>query len=244
MTETTESQTPGLGWRPLTREQRRVAGVLVEKAKTTPDAYPMTLNAITTACNQKSNRAPLMELDVETVEATLDQLREMGAVTEVQGSGRTVKYRHNLYQWLGVEKVEMAVMAELMLRGQQTLGELRGRASRMEPIADLNELKPVLQSLLTKKLIIELTPPGRGQMVTHNLYFERELEKIREIAGRESEVHERDPENVPTFATEKTNFAPIQGQFDAQDLQSQIDQLRVHIDDLSSRLERIESLLH
>ncbi len=124
-------------WRPLSPRQRRIAGVLVEKAKTTPDAYPMTLNSLRTGCNQKSNRDPQMDLTEGEVEEALEELREMGAVGEVQGSGRALKYRHYLYDWLGVDKVEMAVMVELLLRGEQTVGELRGRAARMEPIADL-----------------------------------------------------------------------------------------------------------
>jgi uncharacterized protein YceH (UPF0502 family) len=137
-------------WRPLTAIQRRVVGVLVEKAKTTPDAYPLTLNALTNGCNQKSNRHPHTELASEEVERALEELRELCAVAEIQSGGRVAKYRHYMYEWLGVDKVELAVMAELLLRGEQTIGELRGRASRMEPIPDLNALRPILDSLLAK----------------------------------------------------------------------------------------------
>ena len=104
---------PPPAWRPLSPIQRRVLGVLVEKAKTTPDAYPLTLNGLTSGCNQKSNRAPQMNLSQEQIEEAVQKLREMGAVAEVQGGGRVPKYRHYLYEWLGVEKYEMAVMAEL-----------------------------------------------------------------------------------------------------------------------------------
>jgi uncharacterized protein len=97
----------------------------------------------------------------------------------VQGSGRVAKYRHHAYEWLGVEKTELAVMTELLLRGEQTLGELRGRAARMEPIADLAALKPVVDSLVAKGLMIELTPPGRGQIISHGLYKERELNELK-----------------------------------------------------------------
>jgi uncharacterized protein YceH (UPF0502 family) len=176
-TETTAQPAPK--WRPLPAIDRRVAGVLLEKAKTTPDAYPMTLNAIRTGCNQKNNRYPLMELELDDVQESLDRLRALGAVGEVHGSSRAAKYRHHLYEWLGVGKVEMAVMAELLLRGTQTEGELRGRASRMEPIADLAALRPVLNSLKAKGLIISLTPEGRGHVVTHALYEPREMEKVR-----------------------------------------------------------------
>lgn len=171
-------------WRPLPAIDRRVLGVLAEKAKTTPDAYPMSINGICTGANQKSNRYPLMQLDPDDVEESLDRLRDLGAVAVIQGSGRVSKYRHYLYEWLGVDKVELAVMAELLLRGTQTEGELRGRAARMEPIADLAALRPVLESLKAKGLVFPLTPEGRGHVVTHALYEPRELEKQKaEYAG-------------------------------------------------------------
>src|SRR3954447_18163020 len=151
-------------WQPLSLRQRRVFGVLVEKAKTTPDTYPMTLNGIVTGSNQKSNREPIMNLSTDDVEQVLEELRGMGAVTEVQGSGRVAKFRHHAYEWLGVEKTELAVMTELLLRGEQTLGELRGRAARMERIVDLAALKPVVDSLIHKGLMVSLTSPGRGQV--------------------------------------------------------------------------------
>ncbi len=166
-------------WRPLNSRCRRIFGVLIEKAKTTPDAYPLTLSGLITGCNQKSNREPQMNLDSDEVEQHLEELRALGAVTEVQGSGRVAKYRHHAYEWLGVDKFELAVMTELLLRGEQTLGELRGRAARMEPIADLAALKPIVDSLLKKGLMIALTPAGRGQIVTHNLYKEREMVELR-----------------------------------------------------------------
>ena len=159
--------------------QRRVFGVLVEKAKTTPDVYPMTINGLVAGCNQKSNREPQMNLTPEDVEQVLEELRALGAVTEVQGSGRVAKYRHHAYEWLGVEKTELAVMTELLLRGEQTLGELRGRAARMEPIADLAALKPVVDSLTQRGLMISLSSPGRGQVVSHKLYKERELAELK-----------------------------------------------------------------
>jgi uncharacterized protein YceH (UPF0502 family) len=166
-------------WQPLNPRMRRVLGVLVEKAKTTPDAYPMTLNGIVTGCNQKTNRDPVTNYSEEDVEAALEELRQVGVVAEVQGTGRVPKYRHYAYDWLGVTAVEMAVMTELLLRGEQTVGELRGRAARMEPIADLNALKPVLESLKQKQLVLDLSPPGRGQVVSHNLYKERELPELK-----------------------------------------------------------------
>ncbi len=231
----TERIIPEPMWRPLSREQRRVAGVLVEKAKTTPEAYPMTVNAITTGCNQKNNRAPHMELEVAEVESALEALRQIGVVTEIQGSGRVPKYRHNMYQWLGVDKVELAVMAELLLRGQQSVGELRGRAARMEPIADMNELKPVLEQLIAKRLLVELTPPGRGQVVTHNLYADRELQKVREtaVAGLEGDL-----DGIPTAPTDGRRASPPHG---SEDLRAQLRALQGLLDQAVRRIEQLES---
>ena len=170
-------------FRPLTRLQRRIVGVLIEKSKTTPSAYPLTVNAITTGANQKSNRSPQMSVAADDIQLGLDQLREMRAVVEIHGDGRAVKYKHTMYKWLGVDKVEMAVMGELLLRGEQTLGELRARAARMEPIAGLDELRPIVASLIEKDLMVELTPSGRGQIVTHNLYESNEIDHLRSRTG-------------------------------------------------------------
>lgn len=178
-TDSPQATPPARRWQPISAIDRRVLGVLAEKAKTTPDIYPMSLNAICTGSNQKSNRSPLMQLEPETVEESLDRLRELGAVSLIEGYGRVQKYRHYLYDWLGVDKVEIAVMTELLLRGDQTVGELRGRAARMEPIADLAALRPVLDSLKAKGLIVSLTPEGRGHVVAHALYKPREMEALK-----------------------------------------------------------------
>lgn len=170
-------------WRPLAASDRRVVGVLVEKAKTTPEAYPLSVNALRSGCNQKNNRYPLVELEIEDVEESLARLRSLGAVVEVQGGGRVPRFRHCMYEWLGVDKVELAVMAELLLRGTQTEGELRARAARMEPIADLTALRPVLASLKAKGLVVALSSEGRGHVVTHALYEPREMEKLQAEIG-------------------------------------------------------------
>jgi uncharacterized protein YceH (UPF0502 family) len=176
-----QSATPR--WRPISAIERRVLGVLVEKAKTTPENYPLSLNALRSGCNQKNNRSPMMQLEEDQIDEALEQLRKIGAVAQIQGGARIDRYRHLAYDWLGVEKVELAVMAELLLRGTQTVGELRGRAARMEPIKDLAELQPTLDSLHAKGLVLYLTPPGRGGIVTHALYLDQEMEKVRREAG-------------------------------------------------------------
>jgi uncharacterized protein YceH (UPF0502 family) len=165
-------------WKPIGPAERRVLGVLVEKSKTTPDIYPMTVNAIATAANQKSNRHPIMQMSPEDVEDALSHLRNLGAVVEIQGDGRKLKYKHTLYQWLGVERAQLAVMAELLLRGEQTIGELRARAARMERINDVAELRPIVDAMTAANLVIPLTPAGRGQLITHNLYLADELHQM------------------------------------------------------------------
>jgi uncharacterized protein YceH (UPF0502 family) len=157
-------------WQPLTPRQRRVLGTLIEKSKTTADSYPLTFLALTAGCNQKSNRAPINNYHQDQIEETVDYLKGIGAATLVLGNGRVPKVRHLAYQWMGISKVEAAIMTELLLRGEQTLGELRTRASRMEPIAVLAELQRLLQGLQERHLILYLTPSGRGQVVSHNLY--------------------------------------------------------------------------
>jgi uncharacterized protein len=199
-------------WQAIGPTERRVLGVLVEKAKTTPENYPLSLNALRNGCNQKNNRHPLTQLDEDAIEEGLEELRRLGAVSIIQGEGRVDKYRHLAYDWLGVDKVQLAVMAELLLRGQQTVGELRGRAARMEPIKDLGELQPVLDALSAKGLIQYLSPPGRGAVVTHALYLDREMDKVRrEATASEPTDALRPSEHEPQSRqanTATTNCAP------------------------------------
>ena len=169
--------------RPLDANERRVLGVLIEKGKTTPDQYPLSLNAVVTGCNQKSNRDPAMQLDEESASRALTSLRHCGAVAEVFGSGKIPRYRHLAYEWLGVGKEELAILGELLLRGEQSEGDLRGRASRMDPIPDLDALRTHLDAMASRNLIVWLSPPGRGRMLTHGLLPEEKLEKVRSQVG-------------------------------------------------------------
>ena len=253
--ETAVPQTPPAPrWQPLSAIDRRVIGVLAEKAKTTPDGYPMSLNAICTGCNQKSNRDPLMQLEPETVEESLDRLREMGAVGMVEGYGRVTKFRHYLYEWLGVEKsvgAELAVMTELLLRGDQTEGELRGRASRMDNIADLNALRSLLESLMAKKLVVSLTPEGRGHAVTHNLYKPREMENLRaKYAGmtptqfREEpgeDASSARPAHAPALQSSTRPSASTPETGGTAELRREVSELREQVKQLRSDLETLSS---
>ena len=99
-----------MGTAMLEPTEQRILGVLLEKELSVPDSYPMTENALLAGCNQKNNRDPQMELNEDDVQQALDELRALGAVTEVQTSGRVPKFRHHMYEWLGVDKVELAVM--------------------------------------------------------------------------------------------------------------------------------------
>jgi uncharacterized protein len=193
------SPTAEKAWVPLTPGERRVLGVLVEKAKTTPENYPLSVNALVNGCNQKSNRDPITNYDEDDVEDLLERLRQKHAVVRVEGTGRVVRWKHTLYEWLELKNqpVEMAVVTELLLRGPQTEGDLRARASRMEPIADLPALQAVLDGLIARGLVVRLSPPGqvRGVMVTHGLYPAEELEKVRvTVAANEAEPRPQRPE--------------------------------------------------
>ena len=168
-------------WPGLTLNERRVLGVLVEKAKTTPDAYPLTLHGLITGSNQKSNRDPVLALTDADVEEALETLKKLGYAQQIMGSGRADKFRHALYDALRVDKVQLAILGELLLRGGQTEGELRTRASRMEPIDDLDALRSQLRILSQRGLVVYLTPEGRrGTIITHGLYPAEELEQLKE----------------------------------------------------------------
>jgi len=198
-----------------------VLGVLIEKAKTTPGGYPMTVNSIVTGCNQKSNRDPLTTLDDADVMNTLNDLINLKLVEEIDWVGRVPKYKHLAYDWLSVGTAELAVLCELLLRGAQALGELRARAARMAPIADLAALKPIVDELVQRGLMIELTPPGRGQIVSHNLYPPEELAELRA---------------APTSAR------PV-GAATAAPQQNDLDALRAEIAELRERVRVLEQTL-
>jgi uncharacterized protein YceH (UPF0502 family) len=188
--------------RPLDANERRVLGVLIEKGKTTPEQYPLSLNAVVTGCNQKSNRDPVMHLDEESASRALTSLRHSGAVAEVFGSGKIPRYRHLAYEWLGVGKEELAIMGELLLRGEQSEGDLRGRASRMDPIPDLDALRTHLDALAARGLIVWLSPPGRGRMLTHGLLPEEKLEKVRSQVGLSAATASQAPAGGDSGASE------------------------------------------
>lgn len=139
----------------LTALEARVLGALIEKEITTPDQYPLSLNALVNACNQKTNRDPVLQLDERTVQETVDGLSKRHLILERSGFGsRVVKYRHRLcngdHNPLQFSAQELAVMCELMLRGPQTPGELRSRAQRLASFQDLGDVETTLELLATR----------------------------------------------------------------------------------------------
>jgi uncharacterized protein YceH (UPF0502 family) len=132
--------------------EMRVLGALLEKDITTPEYYPLTLNALVNACNQKSSRDPVVNYDEDTVLQALTLLREKGLALKITGAGHRVeKYSHRLGESLNLGRREIALLCVLMLRGPQTVGELRGRTERMHDFADLDEVERCLESLATRE---------------------------------------------------------------------------------------------
>lgn len=128
--------------------QARVLGCLLEKERTTPDAYPLSLNALVNACNQTTNRSPVVQYDEETVEAALDELRERGYVRRgVYPGSRVIKYRHAVDEVLALDAPSGAVLCVLLLRGPQTAGELKARTERLHPFGDLAAVEDALDEL-------------------------------------------------------------------------------------------------
>ncbi|MDD5678359.1 MAG: YceH family protein [Kiritimatiellae bacterium] len=132
----------------LSPMEARVLGCLIEKAVTTPEYYPLTLSALTAACNQKSNRDPIMQADEKEVVRALDSLREKKLASSVAlANSRVPKYRHNILDILALTPQQLALLCELVLRGPQTTGELRTHAARMVPFTDTAEVQSILSEL-------------------------------------------------------------------------------------------------
>jgi uncharacterized protein YceH (UPF0502 family) len=176
----------------------RVLGCLVEKQRTTPDAYPLSLNALRLACNQTTNRDPVVDYDESTIRQATGRLSQRGWIRLASGRGsRAVKYRHLLDDALGVSEAELSVLAVLLLRGPQTPGELKQRSERLHPFAALADVENVLAALAARSLAARLPrrpgqkedryaqllgaeadegpvepPPGHAQTVTPYLLYE------------------------------------------------------------------------
>jgi uncharacterized protein YceH (UPF0502 family) len=141
----------------------RVLGCLLEKQRTTPDAYPLSLNALRAACNQSTNRDPVVAYDEATIREALGRLRRRGWTRLASGAGsRAAKYRHLLDEAIGLGPDEQAILCVLMLRGPQTTGELKSRTERMHAFADLAAVEDTLDRLADRELVLRL-PRRPGQ---------------------------------------------------------------------------------
>jgi hypothetical protein len=173
--------------RDLEPNEARVLGCLIEKQRTTPDAYPLSLNALRLACNQSTNRDPVVAYDEDTVRDALHRLGRRRFTRLASGHGsRASKYRHLLDEALGLGPADQALLAVLMLRGPQTPGELKQRTERMQPFADLAELQDALTGLIDRGFVAQLArrPGQKEERYRHRLSEDAEgAEGAEEPAG-------------------------------------------------------------
>lgn len=235
--------------REFSKIQRRVLGALMEKAFTTPDQYPLTLKATTTACNQKSNRSPVVSYSEDQVQDALDALREDLVIAEVfPGGGRTPRYRHYMRHKFDFSEAQFAIIAELLLRGRQQPGELRTRASRMVRIESQEQLREELAGLQEMGYLQANGPlDRRGIEVDHTFYLPREGMDIGTATPPPAAASE--PGETPAAAP--PSAAPRQLSSEAETrlagLQTTINEqaetirgLESVIADLDDRLQRLE----
>jgi uncharacterized protein YceH (UPF0502 family) len=241
----TEPEKEVVSLKDMPRKQRRVLGVLLEKAFTVPDQYPMTLKATTTGCNQKNNRDPVSNYDEDDVQETLSALQQRGLVACLHTeSGRTERYRHYMRHKTTLNEQQLAIMTELLLRGKQQLGELRTRASRMVAIESQEDLRRELTALMADGLVRSNGPlDRRGIEVDHDLYPPNEnREPLSEY--RSDEVDE--PVARPSVAAARpveTTSAPAPspvGQERVANLESTVRELRDEIASLRSEFASLQ----
>lgn len=214
----------------LTAFQTRLIGALIEKEFTTPDQYPLSLNALTNACNQKSNREPVMSLDEVGVQQTLDELSQSGLIMEVTGFGsRVVKYRHRFcnteFSKLQLSEQELAVICVLLLRGAQTPGELRTRTNRLCSFSDVSEVEVLLDQLQSRsdgpfveKLLRE---PGKRESRYRQLFsIEEPVEELESLAV--NDANEGSSDNARIAALEQK----------VAELQDEVELLKMQFEEL------------
>jgi uncharacterized protein YceH (UPF0502 family) len=212
-------------WPPLDVFDRRILGVLIEKAKTTPEYYPLTLNALVTGSNQKSNRDPIMNLDEFQVENAIKSCIQKGIVSLVKG-GRVDRWQHHLYEKWNLSKRDMSILGELLLRGPQTEGQLRSRVLRMESFDSLEDLRASLDSMAARKLVVWLDPKDRrGARVTHGFHIPVELQRLAQ-SGIPLEESSGGPANQEFEELKET----------VSRLQEEIKEIRGMIDSIRSRI--------
>jgi len=179
----------------LTPEEVRVLGALIEKQRTTPDQYPLSLNSLRLACNQSTNRDPVVEFDEGTIREALERLSRRRWVRLASGAGsRATKYRHLLDEALGLDAPEISILTVLMLRGPQTPGELRTRTERLHRFDGNDELREAIERLAGRDLVAGVgRRPGQkeeryGHLLAEEEQGEAELTLEERVARLESEV--------------------------------------------------------
>ncbi len=195
--------------------EARILGCLIEKENTTPDYYPLTLNALVNACNQKSNRNPVVDYDESTVAVSLESLQKKDIVYIFYGAGsRTPKYKHLLPKVLDLEIAETAVICVLMLRGPQTLGELNQRTNRIYDFSGLDEINQTIESLTSRDepLVLRLPkqPGQKDGRVCHLLSGEVDVESMSfetpsNVGGSKNRISELE-ERVSTLENDLDSF--------------------------------------
>jgi uncharacterized protein YceH (UPF0502 family) len=208
----------------------RVLGSLIEKELTTPEYYPLSLNALVNACNQKSNRDPVLNLDEGEVTHALDSLRfKQFALLSGMG-GRVSKYRHALVEKFRFSPSELALLCELLVRGPQTVGELRTRAERMHPFSDLSEVETVLEELMERSpAIVTRLPrqPGRKEpRYCHLFAGAPDLAALEEVATESARGR---------GAAENEKIAKLEEEL--SELRQEVAQLRQTVADFKTSLE-------
>jgi uncharacterized protein YceH (UPF0502 family) len=212
----------------LTALEARVIGSLIEKSITTPDQYPLSLNSLTSACNQKSNRDPIMDLDERTVQQTVDALSRKHLILEKSGFGsRVPKYQHRFcntgFGAPNFTPIETAIVCELLLRGPQTPGELKTRGSRLAQIGEVSEVENALLNLTTRTdgpLVVQLPREAGRRDARYAHLFSGEVEI---------------PESAPMPATAAE--PKVRANDRIERLEELVAELRRELDELKGKLE-------
>ena len=202
----------------LSNEEIRVLGALIEKSKTTPDYYPMTVKAIITACNQKSSRNPVVNYDTDTVMSALDSLRNKELAARVLGDGRSTKYRHTIAVKFPLDPAELTVLGLLFLRGPLTSGEINSMSGRMFDFENLEEVQRTVNQLMDAETPFVLRLPkvtGQKEARLAHLFADVPSVEDMEASGQVSEVSGSKTEELETRveALEK-QLSELQAAFD------------------------------
>jgi len=195
--------------------ETRILGSLLEKDITTPEYYPLTLNALLAACNQKSNRDPVMELGEASVRAGLRSLEEKGFAGLARAEGRVARFEHRIGEVLNLGRRESALLCTLLLRGAQTPGELRGRSERMHRLEDLDEVQLVLQKLIEHDPpLVKILPrqPGTKEARYVDLFGGHEIE-VNDVSANVATVSPASREERIT--TLESEIAQLRAEFEA-----------------------------